>query len=160
MNKFYNTQQIISSNIKDFLLKVDPHFRKTQLNIIPFIIIGMILSESSTSSDIAKNLKDDFSLVQHDSVVRRIKRLFTNKYFNPYKFYDKIIKHVISNYKKKHKDKRVHIIFDHMFSRDNYTVLMFSMRIGKQGIPLWFRCFESNHSKEAFNISLIKEGIS
>ena len=29
---------IISSNIKDFLLKVDPHFRKTQLNIIPFII--------------------------------------------------------------------------------------------------------------------------
>jgi hypothetical protein len=37
---------------------------------------------------------------------------------------------------------------------------MFSMRIGKQGIPLWFRCFESNHSKEAFNMSLIKEGIS
>ena len=101
MNKFYNTQKNISSNIKDFLLKVDPHFRKTQLNIIPFIIIGMILSESSTSSDIAKNLKDDFSLVQHDSVVRRIKRLFTNKYFNPYKFYDKIIRHVISNYKKK-----------------------------------------------------------
>ena len=62
--------------------------------------------------------------------------------------------------RKKHKDKRVHIIFDHMFSRDNYTVLMFSMRIGKQGIPLWFRCFESNHSKEAFNMSLIKEGIS
>ena len=86
MNKFYNTQQIISSNIKDFLLKVDSNIRKSQLNIIPFIIIGMILAESSTSSDIAKNLKDDFSLVQHDSVVRRIKRLFTNKYFNPYKF--------------------------------------------------------------------------
>ena len=160
MNKFYNTQQIISSNIKDFLLKVDPHFRKTQLNIIPFIIIGMILSESSTSSDIAKNLKDDFSLVQHDSVVRRIKRLFTNKYFNPYKFYDKIIRHVIYNYKKKHNDKRVHIIFDHMFSRDNYTVFMFSMRIGKQGIPLWFRCFDSNNSKNAFKTDLIIEGIS
>ena len=160
MNKFYNTQKNISSNIKDFLLKVDPHFRKTQLNIIPFIIIGMILSESSTSSDIAKNLKDDFSLVQHDSVIRRIKRLFTNKYFNPYKFYDKIIRHVIYNYKKKHNDKRVHIIFDHMFSRDNYTVFMFSMRIGKQGIPLWFRCFDSNNSKNAFKTDLIIEGIS
>ena len=48
---------------------------------------------------------------------------------------------MISTYKKKHNYKRIHIIFDHMFSHDNYTVFMISMRIGKQGIPIWFRCF-------------------
>ena len=96
----------------------------------------MIISESLVPSDIAKVLKDDFSLVQIDSVIKRIKRLFTNKHFDAYSFYDQIIRHVISNYKKKHKDKKVHIIFDHMFSRNNYTVFMITMRIGKQGIPL------------------------
>lgn len=160
MNKIYNTQEIIASKISNFLIKVDPNIRKTQLKIIPFIIIGMILSESCVSSDIAKNLKDDFSLVQQDSIIRRIKRLFTNKLFDPYSFYDKIIKYCISTYKKKHPDKRIHIIFDHMFSHDNYTVFMISMRVGKQGIPLWFRCFKGKSDNNAFNISLMKEGIS
>ena len=102
----------------------------------------MIISESLVPLDIAKNLKDDFSLIQMESVVKRIRRLFSNKHFNPYEFYNKIIAYVILNYKLKHNDKRVHIIFDHMFSKDNFTVFMITMRVGKQGIPLWFKCFE------------------
>ena len=54
--------------------------------IIPYIINGMIISESLIPLDIAKVLKDDFSLVQLQSVVKRIKRLFANKHFNPYDF--------------------------------------------------------------------------
>lgn len=160
MSKLYNTQQDISSKIKLFLLKIFPNIRKSQLKIIPFIILGMIVSESSVSSDIAKSLKDEFSLVQHNSVVKRIKRLLTNKFFHPYTFYDSIIKYVISNYKKKHSDKRVHIIFDHMFSHNNFTVFMITMRIGKQGIPLWFRCFKGHLPKESVQESLIIEGIT
>ena len=160
MNKVYNTQEKIASEMKEFLLKVNPNIRKTQLKIIPYVSIGMILSESSVASDIAKTLKDDFSLVQHESVIRRIKRLFKNKLFNPYNFYDDIIKEVISNYKSKHDDNRVHITFDHMFSHDNYTVFMITMRVGKQGIPLWFRCFKNKDNSEAFNEQLLKEGIS
>lgn len=160
MNLIYNTQQDFATKIKQFLLKVDNNIRKTQLKIIPFISLGMILSESTVASDIAKNLKGDFSLIQHDSVIKRIKRFFTNKLFEPYSFYDKIIKFVISTYKKKHSDKRIHIIFDHMFSHDNYTVFMISMRIGKQGIPLWFRCFKGKDDSDAFTESLLKEGIS
>ena len=146
--------------MKDFLLKSDPNIRKTQLKIIPFISLGMILSESSVASDIAKTLKDEFSLVQHESVIRRIKRLFKNKLFDPYKFYDDVIRYVISNYKPKHDDKRIHIVFDHMFSHDNYTVFMITMRIGKQGIPLWFRCFKNKDDSKAFDEKLLKEGIS
>ena len=134
--------------------------RKTQLKIIPFILHGMIVSESLVHLDIAKVLKDNFSLVQIESIIKRIKRLFTNKYFNPYDFYDEIIKYVIANYKKKPNDKRVHIIFDHMFSRDNYTVFMITMRVGKQGIPLWFRCFKGKECPESYQEELIKSGIT
>ena len=159
MKKLYNNQEDIASGLKEFLLKAIPDIRKTQLKIIPFIIIGILLSESVVASDIAKKLKGDFSLVQHESVIRRITRFFTNKLFKPYFFYDKVIRYVISNYKKKHNDKRIHIVFDHMYSHDNYVVFMITMRIGKQGIPLWFRCFRGEPS-EAFQETLIMEGIS
>lgn len=160
MTQVYNTQEDFASSIQKFLLKVSPSIRKTQLKIIPFILLGMILSESVVASDISKQLKGDFSLVNHDSVVKRIRRLFKNKFFEPYYLYDQIITHVINNYKKKHSDKRVHIVFDHMFSRDNYTVFMMSMRIGKQGIPLWFRCFKGKSDNNAFSLNLLKEGVS
>lgn len=99
----------------------------------------MICAESSITGDIARELKDDFSLVQYDSVIKRIKRFFTNKLFNSYDFYDKIIRYVISNYKKKYRYMNVHIVFDHMCSNDNFTVFMISIIIGTQCIPIWFR---------------------
>lgn len=136
MNKVYNTQKHITSSLRDFLKENVPNLRKTQYNILPEIIFGMIVSESVVTSDIANSLKDEFSLVQLESTKRRIRRFFNNNLFDPYSFYHQLITHVISNYKKKHSDNRVHIIFDHMFSHDNYSVLMFTMRIGKQGIPL------------------------
>ena len=160
MYKVYNTQLDISSNISHFIKNIFPDIRKTQLKFIPDVIFGMISSESSVASDIARKLKGQYSNVLLDSNIKRIKRLFTNKFFDPYPFYDKFISFVISNYKKKHSDKRVHIIIDHMFSHNNYTVLMFSMRIGKQGIPLWYRCFLDHAPSESMTESLIIEGIS
>ena len=41
MFKVYNTQNDIASSLQNFLLNVDPNIRKTQLNIIPFISLGM-----------------------------------------------------------------------------------------------------------------------
>lgn len=160
MNKIYNTQSQIATDFSNFLLKVFPNIRKTQLNFIPFVIFGMIVSESSVSSDIANSLKDDFSLVQRDSITKRIKRLFTNKFFNPYSFYEDIIRFTISSYKKKHSDNRVHIVFDHMLSHENFVVFMISMRLGKQCIPLWFRCFDKSNFALAFKESLFIEGIN
>ena len=158
MKKLYNTQKEITSNISKFLKKSFPNIRKTQLNIIPPIVLGMINSNSSSSNLIASALKDEFSLVQFDSVIRRIRRLFNNTLFNPYNFYQNIIYYILSNYKVKHSNNKVHIIFDHMFSHDNYSVFMMSMRVGKQGIPLYFKCFKYSNS-EAFQLSTITEGI-
>ena len=120
----------------------------------------MIISESLVPLDIAKNLKDDFSLVQLESVVKRIRRLFVNKHFHPDEFYNKIISYIIFNYKLKHNDKRVHIVFDHMFSKDNFTIFMITMRVGKLGVPLWFRCFKGKDDSDAFAEELIKQGIT
>ena len=159
MNKLYNTQKDFTIGISDFLKNSVPNIRKTQLNIIPYIMLGMITSKSCVASDIALQLKDEFSLVNFESVVKRIKRFFSNKLFEPYEFYDAIIKHVINNYKIKHKEKKVHIIFDHMFSHSNYTIFMISMRVGKQGIPLWFRCFRTRKGSGAYKEELINEGI-
>ena len=169
MNKLYNTQTEITNKIRTFLKNSIPNLRKTQLNIIPEILFGMISSESVVSSDIAKSLKDEFSFVQLESIKKRIRRFFNIKLFDSESFYNSLITSVLSSYKKKHKDKRIHITFDHMFSHDNYVTLMFTMRIGKQGIPIWFKSFKQEYiNKEkslekgktiAFNESLIIEGI-
>ena len=160
MYQVYNTQEDIASGFRNFFIESNKNIRKTQLNFIPYLLHGIISSKSLNPKNIALSLKDDFSLIQQDSITKRIKRLFDNKLFDGYSLYDNVIKNVLKKYKKKHNDKRVHIIFDHMFSHDNYTVFMITMRIGKQGIPLWFRCFKSKHSTNAFKTSLINEGIS
>ena len=87
MNLISNNREEIASKIKEFLLKVFPDIRKTQLKIIPYIMLGMILAESTVAGDIAKNLKGDFSLIQHESIIKRIKRFFTNKLVKPYEFF-------------------------------------------------------------------------
>lgn len=160
MNKIYNTQEDFASAFNNFIVNIDYNFRKTQLNILPHIIFGMINAESSVSSDIAKELKDNFSLVQFDSVIKRIRRFFNNKYFIGEDFYEALIIHVLSKYIKKHKDNRVHIIIDHMFSHENYITLMFSMRVGKQGIPIWFKSFKKENNSDAFQEELIVSGIN
>lgn len=151
MSKLYNTQKDITNNFEIFLLNSVPNIRKTQLNIIPSILFGIIQAESIASSDIAKNLKDNFLDVKLDSVIKRINRFFRNKLFDPYTFYKQIISYSLSTYKKKHHDKRAHIIFDHMFSHESYTTLMFTMRLGSQGIPIWFKYFKGNDN-DAFMI--------
>lgn len=159
MYKFYNTQNDFTSHFSQFLKKAIPDIRKTHLNIIPFIILGMILSESSSSSDIAKVLKDSFSSIQFDSVVKRIRRFFSNNLFNPYLFYQKLIAFVLYSFKFKHIDKTIYITFDHMFSKHNYTVFMFTLRIGTFGIPIWFKCFKNYSNNDAFKFKTIEEGI-
>ena len=149
MNKLYNTQKEITTNLRNFL-KESSSLYKPQLNFIPELIFGMISSESVVSSDIARTLKEEFSLIQHNSITKKIRRLFNNKRFDGIKFYNEIISYIIDNYKIKHKNNKIHLIIDHMYCKENYTVLMVSMRVGTQGIPICFKCFEGIRDPEAF----------
>ena len=159
MNKLYNTQNDLTTGLMEFFKKAIPDIRKTQLNIIPYIILGMILAESCVPLDIAKELKDEFSSIQVDSVIKRIRRFFSNKLFNPYSFYQKLIIHVLNSFHVKHEDKTLYITFDHMFSKSNYTVFMFTLRVGTFGVPIWFKCFKKIANNDAFKFKTIKEGI-
>ena len=110
-------------------LKVS-NLSKPQLKLIPFIILGMIESESVVTSDIVKKLKGDFSSVLPSSNIRRLERFFNNSNFDVYNFYNDIISNSISKYNPKNKD--IYICIDHMFCRDDFTILFFSLKIDNQ----------------------------
>lgn len=129
MNKLYNTQTNLASSLSKFFKNVS-NLSKPQLNIIPYIILGMIEAESVVTSDIVKKLKGHFSSVLPSSTIRRLERFFNNSKFNVYDFYNDIISNTISNYNPK--NKNIYISIDHMFCRDAFTILFFSLKIDKQ----------------------------
>lgn len=95
MNKLYNTQKNLASDLAKFFKKVS-NVTKPQLKIIPYIILGMIEAESVVTADIVKKLKGNFLKVFPASTTRRLERFFNNPKFNVYKFYDEIIREVIN----------------------------------------------------------------
>lgn len=130
MLKLYNTQSQITSELSNFFKNTCTDVSKPHIKNATDIIFGMIKSESVVTTDILKNLKYPWSDIQPTSIERRFERFFNNTKFNNYHFYDCIIKNVINNYKLK--NDNVYIAFDHMFCRDNFTVFLLSLRIGKQ----------------------------
>ncbi len=157
--KVYYTQDKIASNFRKFFSSIFS-LSKPLLKNISYIITGMTSAESVVTSDISRKLKDDFSTINLESIERRFRRFFNSFSTFAYSFFDALIKSVISKFCVKHSDKKIHISFDHMFCKDKFTILLFSLRIGKQGIPIWFRCFKGIHNPKAYNLNLIKEGIS
>lgn len=129
MYQYYNTQMKLSSDLTKFFKKVYSNLTKPQLKLIPNIILGMIESESVVTTDIVKKLKGKFSSVSPFSTVRRLELFFNNPKFNVYDFYKSIILNVISSY---HPKEKIYISFDHMYCRDAFTVLLFSLKVGKQ----------------------------
>ena len=92
----------------------------------------MISAESVVTSDISRKLKDSFSLIQLESTERRFRRFFKSFSSFAYSFYESFISHVISHFSGIHPNNIIHISFDHMFCKDKFTILLFSLRIGKQ----------------------------
>ena len=130
MKAYYN-QEKISSSLRKFFKKVF-NLSKPLLKNISYIITGMISAESVVTSDISKKLKDDFSYINLESIERRFRRFFNSFSSFAYSFYESFISSIISKFKVKHNNKKVHISFDHMFCKDKFTILLFSLRIGKQ----------------------------
>ncbi len=158
MKAYYN-QDKISSNFKKFFSSIFS-LSKPLLKNLCFIIVGIISAESVVIADISRKLKDDFSYINLESVERRFRRFFNSFSSLAYDFYDSLIKSIISKFSVKHSNNIIHISFDHMFCKNKFTILLFSLRIGKQGIPLWFRCFKGKHNPDAYKVALIKLGIS
>lgn len=130
MELYYN-QKNMSTTFQKFFEKFSI-LTKPFIKNLSFIIFGLISAESVVTSDISRNLKDDFSFIQPESNERRIRRFFGSFSSIAYNFYSIFISHIISKFCVKHSDNKIHISFDHMFCKDKYTILLFSLRVGKQ----------------------------
>lgn len=140
MSKVYNDFYFIANSFSSFLQNSSPFLPKTCLNILPDILTAMLSSSSCVTKNISLHCKGPkFDFIQPDSVSRRIRRFFNNEHYNPYLLYDSIINHVISKFSCKHSDNTLHIVFDHMFKSEQFTVFMLSLRIGKKSIPLYLK---------------------
>lgn len=157
MKAYYN-QEKIASSLRNFFKKFS--ISKPLLKNLCYIILAMISAESVVTSDFSRKLKDNFSLIHLESIERRFRRFFNSFSSISYSLFETFIKHIISKFCVKHSDNYVHISFDHMFCKNKFTILLFSLRIGRQGIPIWFRCFKGKHNPDAYSMDIIKQGIS
>lgn len=128
--KFYYTQEKIASSFRDFFKNFS--ISKPHLKSLSYILIGMISAESVVTSDISRKLKDNFSLIHLESIERRFRRFFKSFSSLAYSFYEAFISYVSSRLCSIHPNKHIHISFDHMFCKNKFTILLFSLRIGKQ----------------------------
>ena len=92
----------------------------------------LFLTFQQLCPDISRKLKDSFSLIYLESIERRFRRFFKSFSSVAYSFYEAFISYVISHFFIKHHSSSIHISFDHMFCKDKFTILLFSLRIGKQ----------------------------
>ena len=112
MKSYYNQEKFASSFYK-FFSKFS--LSKPHLKSLCYAIIGMIVAESVVTSDFSRKLKDDFSLIQLQSIERRFRRFFKSFSSVAYSFYEAFISYVISHFFIKHHSSSIHISFDHMF---------------------------------------------
>ena len=137
MNKYYNNHDEIASDLIKFFDKISLSLSKPQKKNLAYSIISMIDSESVVTADLAKSIHSfDFSN-NTDSIQKRFWRFFNNPLVDIYDTFDSIIENIISNVSNvRHNELMVTV--DHTYIKNNYVVLMFTLKIDTQGIPLKF----------------------
>lgn len=135
-------------------------FLRLKINVIFLIFFSSLLSTNSINFDkLVLELINTFDDVKLDSILKRISRFFNNPNNDFHSLLNSVIKHTLSNYKVKHTDNRVYIVFNHMFVREKFTIFMLSLKICKQVFPCFFSAFngknKENHS-DAFKLKNIK----
>lgn len=148
----------IYNNLLLFFLKFAHFLPFDFIKSLPIVCLYIASKESVIFSDLASFISPKLN-IDFDSSIRNISRFFSNPNYDFDFFYSKFISHILSSFKIKHLDKRVHISVDHGDVEDRFTVLMFSLKVGKQCIPIFFKSF-SFHDKEAYSFDLFKEGLN
>lgn len=137
MIKLYNTQSELSSALVDFFEKCKLDLSLPHKKVIPYIISNIILSESVVTNDIAKSISSNTFSSNHESNQKRIWRFLNNSNFDIYSFFNNSVKYIISNMKAIKHNKFI-ITMDHMITNNNFVSLVFTLKVGKQGIPIYF----------------------
>lgn len=151
MNKLYNKEMDIAIGLNDFFSQIDFKFSKPQLKVLPHLIMAAINAENITNLDLAKNYIDDSLLTNHSSIEKKIWRFLNNHKFDGIKFFKAVVKKIIKKIGALKHNKLV-VILDHMYTNDDFVTLMFTLKIGKQSIPIHFI---NDKEKEAVIMTLM-----
>ena len=127
----------IAIDLNDFFSQIDFKFSKPQLKVLPHLIMAAINAENITNLDLAKNYIDDSLLTNHSSIEKKIWRFLNNPKFDGIKFFKAVVKKIIKKIGALKHNKLV-VILDHMYTNDDFVTLMFTLKIGKQSIPIHF----------------------
>lgn len=160
MYSLYNNCSYSSSSFLNVLSSLQ-YFSKPISKFIADFFESIIIAESINFDKIATILMNKLN-IKFDSITRKISRFISNSKSNFISLFNNVVKLVLSNYKIKHKDCRIHISLDHMFVKSKFSILMFSLRIGKQGIPIFFEVFpgkEKEGSNKAFSFNTLSSSI-
>lgn len=169
MFKVYNNWDECSSGFRNYLKKIKCKLSKPLLLVLSYIILAMIDSESVVTMDMAKVIKSNNFSSNNDSNQKRIWRFLNNKNLNMNDVFKLIISDVVSNISNVRHDKLI-VTLDHMFTKNNFVTLMFTLKIDNQGIPLWFttektksNChhdIEKNSRKKVFSEKFLMDSIN
>ena len=156
----YNKHNLFVNNFSQFFSQFS--IKKTALNFLPSLLFGIIEAKSITLSDIADKLLYIYQDINVSSIERRISRFLNNKSFDIHDIFDSIVFDVLSRFKLSHPSDKIIISLDHMFVKEKHTVLMFSLKIGRQGIPIYFKLFPGKGQKghgNAFKSKSLTDGV-
>lgn len=137
MNKLYNNFDEVASHMSNYFKNCIPFISKNHLKFLPYIILGMVDSESVVTSDISSSINSDFFSNNTDTIQKRVWRFLNNPNVNVSKYFKYIIKKVVFDISNVRHNELV-VTLDHMFTKNNFVTLMFTLKIDNQGIPIWF----------------------
>ena len=130
--------------------------------MVPHIITSIINAENVTTLDISKCYIDGSFLSNQSSIEKKLWRFFNNNKFNGINFFNSSIKYIINKYKNVSNVRFVEFInnnigcmrhyklvafLDHMYMKNNFVTLMFTLKVGKQSIPIWFKCDKTKSNR-------------
>lgn len=146
MSKLYNTEEYFVNNFKDYFSKLDYHLSLPKLNTISHFIPAIVSAENITTLDISKVFHSYSDILNIDSIKKKLWRFLNNPSFNGVDLFNSFIKSVINNISFL-KHNKLFVCLDHMFVRNNFVVLMFTLKINNQSIPIYFKCDKTKSNR-------------
>ena len=115
--------------------------------MVPHIITSIINAENVTTLDISKCYIDNSFLSNQSSIEKKLWRFFNNNKFNGIEFFNSSIKYIINNNIGCMRHNKLVVVLDHMYMKNNFVTLMFTLKVWKQSIPIGFKCDKTKSNR-------------
>jgi len=158
MYKVYNTEGYFVNNFKNYFSKLDYHLSLPKLNTLSHFLPAIIRAENITTLDISKVFHCDSFILNIESIKKKLWRFLNNPTFKGIDLFNSFIKSVINDINVL-KHNKLFVCFDHMFVRNNFVVLMFSLKVNNQSIPIYFRCDKTKSNRHCEIDELTKKNL-